>query len=259
MFVVVVVACLLAPAAPGTLRQGAADARARFLEGDFAGAVVAADAAADVFEEGTAFVVDEGGWAVWADAMVTKALALRRMGKEAESDAALRAIMAVRPAWKADRSFVPPKTMARLEELKNEALQRPPVPLTALVRGKGPLLLDGRRVTPGVLDVIPGVHYLGVAGRGKKIDVQRPVEVVLDADDAVDGADPGDGVVRSIDDPDPAPVVEGDGPPWALIGVGVGVVVLAGVGVAVGLALAPPNPGGTTISVDASLLDGATP
>jgi len=267
VFVVVVLSLVLS----GSLKEDAARARSRFLEGDFAGAVAAADKVDAAFRGGAAWRVDDAGWAAWADSRVSRALALRRLGNEAEAEDQLRALAVVRPTWGLDKSFVPPKVAARFEELREELLAGPTETLTVTIRGKGTLVLDGRVVDPGVLDVLPGRHFLGLDGKGSVVDVLAPVSTTLgngslDGDGKVDGTVDGkvDGKVddKLEDKLGKDPGGAEDGPPWLLIGVGVAAaVVVAGVvtGVVV-VASQPqvPNPGGTTLRVDASRLDALT-
>ena len=242
------------------LKAFAETARAAFLEGDFKGAVAAADALKVAFEQGAAWRADDVGWAAFADSRLTRALALRRLGKEQEADDELRALAVIRPTLTPDKSFVPPKVVARFDELREGLLNGPTEPLTVVIKGTGTLTLDGRVVPRGVLDVLPGPHWLGVDGKGRRVDVVGPMDVTLDgATDSGKGENP----VRSIDDPvvTPPAGTDEDGPPWVVIGVVTGVVVVAAVVTGVVLVIANPpakNPGGTTLNVDASKLDPKT-
>jgi hypothetical protein len=252
----------------GRLADGAARARARYLEGDFDGAVAAAVEVEDAFigpvvdgcagadcpHAGAAFAADSRAWDAWADAQATRALARQRLQDLAGMDAIFRGIVAVRPGWLPDRGFVPPKQLQRFEELRQGLLSTPMVALTVDVEGGGEVLLDGRVVPRGApVDVVPGRHFVGVGGRGRVVVVDQPLRLALA------GAP---GPARTLSEPVPGPVVE-DGPPWGLIAGGVvGVVVVTGVIVGVVIALnqppAPENPGGVTVLVDASRLNGAS-
>ncbi len=242
------------------LHQGAAEARARFLEGDFAGALAATDAVALAFEQGPAWRDDDASWTAWADSRVTRALALRRLAREPEADEVLRALAVVRPTWSPDKSFVPPKVVARFEELRESLLAGPTVPLTVEVKGPrsaegGGLVLDGRPAPNvgergGVLDVLPGPHWVGVGGAGKKVNVTAPMDLTLTTPSASSASGAGDEVVQ----PGGGGVDEDQGPPWLVIGLGVaGVVVVAAV--VAGVVAASAGGGATAVEVDASQLD----
>lgn len=240
-------------AAPDLLPEGAATARARYLEGDFAGAVAAADDVDAAFRAGPAFTVDGVAWMAWADARMTRALALRRLGRDADSDATLTGLAAVRPSYAPDRDFVPPKVVARFEELRASLLGGATVPLTLELVGGGALVLDGRGVPPGTVDVLPGSHFVGVAGgapRGEVVTVDGPRALSL-AGDAAGG-------------PHAGPVLPGaavdEGSPWVWVGVGAGAVGVAAIATVAAFVLLATsedvaNPGGITVSVDTSKLD----
>jgi hypothetical protein len=251
------------------LADGAARARARYLEGDFDGAIAAAADVEDAFvgasvagcagpdcvRDGAAFGTDARAWDAWADAQATRALAAQRLGDAAGMDAIFRGIVAARPTWQLDRGFVPPREQQRFEELRLGLLSTAMAPLTVRVDGIGEVLLDGRVVPRDApIDVIPGRHFVGVAGRGRVVVVEQAATVALVGPPAP---------ARTLADP-PAAVVPDDGPPWGLIvGGAVGVVVVTGVVVGVAVALnqpeAPSNPGGVTVVVDASRLNRAAP
>lgn len=260
----------LPPTALDRLAEGAATARLRYLEGDFDGAVTVAaevDAAfagppsetcveiphLSACQRGPAFDAGTSAWDAWSDAQTTQALARFRQGRDADADGILRRLVTVRPTWSPDKGFVPPKQLARFEELRQALLAGPTVPLT-LTGGSGAVVLDGRLVARDLpLDVIPGRHYVGSAGVGQMVVVEAATRVAVGAaleapashppPTAAATADPDDGV---------------DG--WMVMAVGAGVVaVVTGAVVGVVLALQPrdnsPNPGGVTVFVDASLLN----
>ena len=253
----------------GRIVDGAARARARYFEGDFEGAMAAAaevdadfiGAAVDgcvgpaCVHAGPAFSADARAWDSWADAQATRGLASQRLQDQAGMDATFRGIVAVRPAWQPDRGFVPPKQLQRFEELRQATLSTPMVALTVDVDGVGEVLLDGRVVPRGApVDVAPGRHFVGVGGRGRVVVVEKAARIALA------GAP---GPARTLSEEPPLSAAE-DGPPWGLIAGGaIGGVVLTGIVVGVAIALnqpAPvPNPGGVTVLVDASRLNGAAP
>jgi hypothetical protein len=245
----------------GQIPEGAATARARYNEGDFAGALAAADAVDVEFRSGAAFTPDETAWMSWADARITRALALRRLGRDADADASLLDVAAVRPSYAPDKGFVPPRAVARFEELRDGLIGGATAAVTIVVEGGGGILLDGRPRGPGTVDVLPGPHFIGVSGgktpRGEVIIVTGPRTVKLAG---VAGAP----VVASIDDHGAGAVNPGaaaeDGPPWLWIGVGGGALAVATAAVVVFAVVTtgdepPGNPGGVTVAVDTSKLD----
>lgn len=260
----------LPPATLAPLADGAAAARLRYLAGDFDGAVkVAAEVDAaftgpvseacveiphlSACQRGPAFDAGASAWDAWSDAQTTQALAHFRQGRDAEADAILRRLVAVRPTWSPDKGFVPPKQLARFEELRQALLAGPTVPLT-LTGGSGAVVLDGRPVTRDLpLDVIPGRHYVGAAGVGQVIVVDAATRVAVGAALAPPASLPPPTAAAT---PEPDDGVDG----WMVMAVGAGVVaVVTGAVVGVVLALQPrdnsPNPGGVTVFVDASLLN----
>ena len=232
--------------------DGAAASRARYLEGEFVLAVAVADGVAAAFAEGPAYSTNGAGWNAWADAQATKACALARLGRDVEADAVWRALAVVRPTWVPDKGFVPPRHVARHQALRDALLGGRTVAVTIAAGGRGEAVFDGRTVVPGsTVDVIPGSHWLGRAGDGRVVVIDAPVTLRAD----------GGAVVAAPVEPAPAVVVAEDGPPWLAIGIGTALVVVAG-GVVVGTVIAlnqqgerASNPGGTTVSVDASALN----
>jgi hypothetical protein len=287
MLVVVLCAALAAAAPPAgapptsdaalaRLAEGAAQARFRYLEGDFDGAIAAADAVDAAFLgataagctpashpegcplDGLAFSDVGAAWDAWSDAQATRGLALQRQQDDAAMDATFRALLTVRPAWMPDRGFVPPKQLQRFESLRQALLSTPMVPLTLTVEGPGDPVLDGRVVARGApIDVIPGRHFVGVGGVGRAVVVAGPTTLALGT------PGPAMGGGSTTPTPPPGGTVE-DGPPWGLIAGGaVGLVVVGAVVVGALVVLNQPepaeNPGGTTVFVDASKLNPVDP
>lgn len=291
MFVVVVLCATLAasalPAAgpssaPGAsgatlarLAEGAAQARFRYLEGDFDGAIAAADAVDAAFLgaaaagctstshpegcplDGPAFRADPAAWDAWSDAQATRGLALQRQQDDTAMDATFRALLTVRPAWMPDRGFVPPRQLQRFESLRQALLSTPMVPVTLTVSGPGDPVLDGRVVGRGApVDVIPGRHFVGAGGLGRAVVIAAPTTLTLGAPQSTSSSSSASSTSPSAVD------VPEDGPPWGLIvGGAVGLAVIGAVVVGAVVVLnqpePAPNPGGTTIFVDASKLNPA--
>ena len=245
----------------GHLPEGAATARSRFNEGDFAGAIDAADAVDVEFRGGAAFTTDEVAWMGWADARIARALALRRLGRDADADASLLDVATVRPSYAPAKGFVPPKAVARFEELRDGLIGGATAALTIVVDGGGGVVLDGRARGPGTVDVLPGTHFVGVSGgpapRGEVVVVTSARTVRL-------AGVPGAPVVASIDGGSASTgsnsIAADDGPPWFWIGIGSGAVAIAAtaavvVAVVSGRGEPAANPGGVTVAVDTSKLD----
>lgn len=269
------------------LQRGAQQARELFLQGDFNGAVVAVDAVQALFEQGAAFRADDGAWAAWADSALTRALALRRLGKEEAADDELRSLAVVRPTFAPDASFAPPKVVSRFEALREQLLHGPTVAVTVDVSGSGSFFLDGRSMAAGVLDVLPGIHWFGSAGTGQRLNIDKAQDIHMSSSqNSANNTSNSTGDNREFksdvnlgmkgthhsikhtdetaatragghaqDSPD---VAAEDGLPWLWIGVGSAALAAATAVVVISVALAQPavaNPGGTTIKVDISLLD----
>ncbi len=243
----------LVAAAPEGLLAAAANARARYLEGEFSLAVSAAEEADALFVEGAAFSTDGAAWNAWADAQATRAVALARMGDGTGADVVWQGIAVVRPTWSPDKDFVSPKHVARHKALRDGVLSGSTFPVTLEAGGNSEYVFDGRTVVPGsTLDVIPGRHFIGRGGEGRVVIVDAPITLRIGP--AVVAAPPVESTI-TVDD---------EGPPWLLIGVGAAIVVVTGAVVATVLIVqttaepAPTNPGGTSIFVDASTLNRPT-
>jgi hypothetical protein len=248
------------------LVAGAALARSRYLEGDFAGAIAAAVDVDQAFlgpvvvgcvnddcpRTGPAFLDAAVAFDAWADAMTTRALALQRTQDPAGMDETFRAVIAARPAWQPDRGFVPPKQLQRFEELRQQLLSTRMVPLQVQIDGAGELRVDGRVVSrEAPIDVVPGLHFVGVAGRGRAVRVVEPTTITVQG--TTTSSSPASSEPAPLDDR-PWGVIIG-GAALVVVGVVVGVVVVAG--------LARPesvsNPGGVTVLVDTSRLNRGGP
>jgi hypothetical protein len=258
------------PTGRTALVAGAALARSRYLEGDFAGAIAAAIDVDRAFigpvvvgclnddcpRTGPAFLDDAFAFDAWADAMTTRALALQRTQDLAGMDETFRAVIAARPAWQPDRGFVPPKQLQRFEELRQQLLlSTPMVPLQVVIDGAGELRVDGRVVShEAPIDVVPGLHFVGVAGRGRTVRVFAPTTITVQgAPSSTSSLTPSSPESASADDR-----------PWGLIIGGAALVVVGvvvGAVVVAGLAQPEPvsNPGGVTVLVDASRLNQGAP
>jgi hypothetical protein len=239
------------------LPEHAASARSRYLDGDFAGALALADRVDRAFRAGPAFQASTTAWTAWLDARVTGAMALRRLGRDADSDAALQDVAVTRPGYAPDKSFVPPKVVARFDELRAAVLAAPTHPLTIAVEGRGAVVVDGLVKDAGTLDALAGTHFVGLDGavpaRGEVVVVNGPVRVTLPG--LTGGAMTNSG---GVGDAGGTTTAE-DGPPWLWIGVGVGAAVVLGgaiatIAVVANLEDPAPNPGGTTVKIDTSLL-----
>lgn len=149
------------------------DARGRYLEGDFKGAVRQADDGAGRFEETLAFEADDGAWSLWTELMLVRALALSRQDKTRDSDRTLASIASARPQYVPDPGLAPPKFAARYTAIRNK-LEGSRVTIKVTSRPAGAaVLVDGRQVgtTPlDVSDLLPGRHFVSVRLSGERHD-----------------------------------------------------------------------------------------
>lgn len=162
--------------APGRLedlQRLLADARGRYLDGDFQGAVTQSADAARRFEETFAFEDNDEAWAVWTELMLVRALALSRQDKLRDSDRVLVSIASARPQYVPDPGLAPPKFASRYSAVRAK-LQRTRVSLAVTSRPAGAaVLVDGRNVgmTPlDVSDLLPGRHFVSVRLEGERHD-----------------------------------------------------------------------------------------
>ena len=153
-------------------------AKAKYSEGDFA---AAADKAADAitrFEGAGAFRAGPA-WAGYGDALVVKALALRRLGKEADADQALLALASTMPKAIPDPGMTPPKIAQRHQQLLEELKAKPraSIEITSSPTGAD-VVVDGaaQGKTPLVVrDLLPGTHFVGIAGEGARAEKKLTV------------------------------------------------------------------------------------
>lgn len=158
--------------APDAVLQGALDdARARYLEGDFAGSQQRATDAATRFEASGAFRVGTD-WQAYVDAMVLRSVSARRLGRDADADEQLRRLAAVAPAAKLDPDITPEKTAERWAELVAELWARPRAQIEVVSTPPGAhVVVDGKaagRAPVVVRDVLPGTHFVGLSADGER-------------------------------------------------------------------------------------------
>lgn len=150
-----------------------ATARAKHLEGDFSTSLEKIDDAIERFEARGAFR-EGASWSQYAEALVIRALALRRLGRESDADAALAQLAAVMPEVSPDPEITPPKIAQRHQELLLELRRKPRVQIE--VAGTPPgvaVLVDGKPVgqTPLVVrDLLPGVHFVALSLEGERVE-----------------------------------------------------------------------------------------
>lgn len=155
------------------LQRLLADARGRYLEGDFRGAVSQADEAVGRFEETFAFEADEDAWATWTELMLVRALALSRQDRTRDSDRTLASIASARPGYVPDPGLAPPKFASRYSAILGK-LERTRVTIRVTSRPAGAaVLVDGRQVGVTPLDagdLLPGRHFVSVRLAGERHD-----------------------------------------------------------------------------------------
>jgi hypothetical protein len=153
-------------------------ATSRYQEGDFPKAVEKADDAIERFETKLAFG-PKGPWGSYAQALVIKALAQKKLGKEAEVDGPFTKMAVTMPNAVPDPSLAPPKLLERHTQILAALRSKPRVALEITSTPPGAeVVVDGepRGVTPvTVRDLLPGTHYVSLAADGMRVD--KRVEV----------------------------------------------------------------------------------
>ncbi len=167
------------PDAPGPSRleeiqRLLADARGRYLEGDFQEAVVQAAEAMKRFEERLAFTAAQDAWAAYAEVQLVRSLALRRLGKEREADDAFERLAALMPEYVPDPGLAPPKVASRYQAVLKGLQEKPKVALEVTSRPAGAeITVDGKQLgtAPAVFkDLLPGVHFVSVTLNGERFE-----------------------------------------------------------------------------------------
>lgn len=158
--------------APDAVLKGALDdARARYLEGDFAGALQRASDAASRFESSGAYRAG-AGWQSYSDALVLRSVSSRRLGRDADADESLRRLAVVAPSAKLDPDITPEKTAERWAEVVAELWGRPRVQIEVVSVPPGAqVVVDGKVAghAPVVArELLPGAHFVGLAADGER-------------------------------------------------------------------------------------------
>jgi len=151
-----------------------ADARGRFFDGDFKGAVTQCDDAIARFESTFAYTDDDAAWRAYADLMVVRVLALQRLEKTDAADRALSALAAQRPDFVPDPGLAPPKVIERHRDLlgKLQSGKHGTIVVESKPAGAA-VLLDGRSVgvTPLKIEsALAGPHYVAVTLGQERVD-----------------------------------------------------------------------------------------
>lgn len=150
-----------------------ATARAKHLDGDFSTSLEKIDDAIARFEARGAFR-EGASWSQYAEALVIRSLALRRLGREPDADAALAQLAAVLPEVSPDPEITPPKIAQRHQELLLERRRKPRVQIEIASAPPGvAVLVDGKPVgrTPLVVrDLLPGVHFVALSLEGERVE-----------------------------------------------------------------------------------------
>jgi hypothetical protein len=155
------------------LDNAVAAALARYQEGDFARAIEKADDAIGRFESKLAFAAG-GPWPSYAQALVVKALALKKLGKEADVDAPFLKMASTMPAAVPDAAIAPAKLVERHAQLLAGLKAKARVQLDVSSTPPGAtVIVDGtaRGQTPVVVrDLLPGTHFVRLEADGDHID-----------------------------------------------------------------------------------------
>lgn len=157
----------------GALANLVAAARSTYLEADFQTSLARADEAINRFEGAGAFRAGSG-WSSYEQALLLRALALRKLGKEAESDSALTRLAGLRPQAVPDPELTPPKIVQRHQQLLGELRAAPRAQLEVVSSPEGAeVLVDGRSVgrAPVVVrDLSAGIHFISLSAQGARVD-----------------------------------------------------------------------------------------
>lgn len=155
------------------LDQLVAASEKQLLDGDFSAALSKADEAIARFEGGGAYRAGPA-WTSFARALLARSLALRRLGKEADSDATLSRMASLLPKFIPDPGMTPPKVTQRHQQLLDEVKSKPRVEIDVLSEPQGAdVVIDGQPAgkTPIVVrDLYPGAHFVGVSLEGERIE-----------------------------------------------------------------------------------------
>ena len=153
------------------LKSALDDSRARYLEGEFAAALQRATDAVTRFEGAGAFRPG-AGWQAYADALVLRSVSLRRLGRDADADEALRRLAAAAPTAKLDPDITPKKTAERWAEIVAELWSMPRVQIEVVSTPPGAVVVvDGKAVGAAPLvvrELLPGVHFVGLSADGER-------------------------------------------------------------------------------------------
>jgi hypothetical protein len=141
------------------------DARGRYLEGAFSGAIKRSAEALERFEATAAYEADEAAWKTWSELMLVRALALNKSGKKKAANQALGALATARPDYVPDPGLAPPKFASLFTQIRDE-LSSGKVTISATSRPAGAtVIIDGveRGVTPlEASDLLPGRHFVSL-------------------------------------------------------------------------------------------------
>lgn len=155
------------------LDQLLAASEKQLLDGDFGVALAKADEAIARFEGSGAFRAGPA-WTSYARALLARSLALRRLGKEGESDATLSRMASLLPKFVPDPGMTPPKVTQRHQQLLDEVKAKPRVEIEVQSEPQGAdVVVDGEAAgrTPIVVrDLYPGTHFVGVSMEGERIE-----------------------------------------------------------------------------------------
>lgn len=155
------------------LRRLLDDARGRYLEGNFDGAIAQSEKAVERFEQGAAFEAESAAWDVWCELMLVRALALNKSGRSRDADRVLGALAAVRPDYVPDPGLAPPKFASRYQKILG-GLQKKTHSLKVTTRPAGAtVLVDGVEVgvTPHTATgLLAGRHFVSLRLGGERHD-----------------------------------------------------------------------------------------
>lgn len=146
------------------------------LDGDFNAALAKADEAIARFERdgGSAFREGTAAWTSYGKALVARALALRRLGKEGESDASLAKLAVVMPKAVPDPGLTPPKVAQKHQQILEDLRGKPRVEIEVQSDPPGAdVVVDGVAAgkTPLVVrDLYPGTHFVAISAEDARAE-----------------------------------------------------------------------------------------
>ena len=163
------------------------DARGRYLEGDFKGAVTRTQDAIERFEAEPAFGSDAALWALYGELMLVKALAENRINKS-KSDDTFRVLAAIRPDYVPDPGLTPPDVSSRFSEIAEEVAERASTLVVETNPAGAEVFVDGASQgrSPVTMTLPNGLHFIsakGLKSAKRRIELDKDTTLTLSTGD----------------------------------------------------------------------------